>query len=161
MTENMKSQILNSGKINSIEEVYSKIEAKEQRLFIMIGVMPEAKHMDRSAFLSKGNLNQGRSFKRCTHCKKNGHAIDFYWDLHPKKKNIRNKDDHKKNLNGGGSMTDERRMKIAEQITSLQTCLGHVPYEDSKDMLEVNQTFAAQGDKGKNPTTLIVVLLTT
>lgn len=49
-------------------------------------------------------------------------------------------------------MTDERKKKVTEQIKNLQIYLDHVPDEDSKDMLEVNQILAVQSDKGKNPT---------
>lgn len=34
--ENIISQIRNSGKLNSIEEIYLKIEAEEQRRYVMI-----------------------------------------------------------------------------------------------------------------------------
>lgn len=44
----------------------------------------------RSALISCGSGS--RSSRRCTHCKKSGYTIDFCWDLHPKKKNMRSWD---------------------------------------------------------------------
>ncbi|KAF3773900.1 hypothetical protein EJ110_NYTH54374 [Nymphaea thermarum] len=42
---------------------------------------------EQSAFLSRASVGSSRSSRKCTHCKKLGHTIDFCWDFHPEKKN--------------------------------------------------------------------------
>lgn len=58
----------------------------------MIAIQPETKFGQVCVF-SKCAFNQAGFFKKCTYCKKNGHTVDFYWDLHREKKNIKNKED--------------------------------------------------------------------
>lgn len=40
-----------------------------------------------SALIS--HWNTSRAPKRCPHCKKSGHIVEFCWDLHPERKNMR------------------------------------------------------------------------
>lgn len=48
--ENIRSKILNSGDLTSIEEIYFMVEAEEQRQF----VMTDAKNVERSALINRG-----------------------------------------------------------------------------------------------------------
>ncbi|KAF3795935.1 hypothetical protein EJ110_NYTH04177 [Nymphaea thermarum] len=85
--ESIRSQILNCDEIPGIEEVYARVESEEQRRQIM--------HIDHSqekspaAFVSHTSGTGQRSTRRCSHCNKVGHSVDFCWDLHPEKRIIR------------------------------------------------------------------------
>lgn len=63
---NITSQILNSGKRTSIEKVYSKVETEEQQISVMIDKV--------------SGVQQN---------------VDFCWDLHPKRKNVTNREESK------------------------------------------------------------------
>ncbi|KAF3771921.1 hypothetical protein EJ110_NYTH59159, partial [Nymphaea thermarum] len=88
--EGVESQILNFGEVSSIEDVYSVVEAEEQRRLVTneskrdLGLFHE-----RSALVSRGPRGLARPPRRCTHCKKTGHTVDYCWDLHPDKKGNR------------------------------------------------------------------------
>ncbi|KAF3787516.1 hypothetical protein EJ110_NYTH23064 [Nymphaea thermarum] len=85
--ESVHSQLLNCDEIPGIEEVYARVEAEEQRRQIM--------HIDSShgssptAFVSRTAGTGQRSSRRCSHCNKLGHSVDFCWDLHPEKRLVR------------------------------------------------------------------------
>ncbi|KAF3778163.1 hypothetical protein EJ110_NYTH44021 [Nymphaea thermarum] len=101
--EGVRSQILNSGEVFSIEDVYSCIEAEEQRRLVTNeGKRDLVPSHARSAFVSRGSGNLTRSLRRCTHCKKTGHTVDYCWDLHPDKKGTRGRPS-----SGKMSMTEE------------------------------------------------------
>ncbi|KAF3780196.1 hypothetical protein EJ110_NYTH39816 [Nymphaea thermarum] len=84
--ESVRSQLLNCDEIPGIEEVYARVEAEEQRRQIM--------HIDTShgssptAFVSR-TVGTGPRSRRCSHCNKVGHSVDFCWDLHPEKRLVR------------------------------------------------------------------------
>ncbi|KAF3782466.1 hypothetical protein EJ110_NYTH34294 [Nymphaea thermarum] len=85
--EGVRSQILNPGEVSSIEDVYSCVEAKEQRRLVTNeGKRDLVPYHERSALVSRGSGGPTRSLRRCTHCKKTGHTVDYCWDLHPEKK---------------------------------------------------------------------------
>ncbi|KAF3794298.1 DNA repair protein [Nymphaea thermarum] len=86
----VRSQILNSGEVSSIEDVYSCVEAEEQRRLVTnAGKRDLVPSHERSVLVSRGSENLTRSLRRCTHCKKTGHTVDYCWDLHPDKKGTR------------------------------------------------------------------------
>ncbi|KAF3773995.1 hypothetical protein EJ110_NYTH54106 [Nymphaea thermarum] len=88
--EGVRSQILNSGEVYSIEDVYSCVEAEEQRRLVTnAGKRDLVPSYEQSALVSRGSGNLTRSLRRCTHCKKTGHTVDYCWDLHPDKKGTR------------------------------------------------------------------------
>ncbi|KAF3785990.1 hypothetical protein EJ110_NYTH24012 [Nymphaea thermarum] len=83
--EAIHSQILNGDEIPGIEEVYARVESKEQRgqvMHLTIGSVP-------SAFVSRASGTVQRPARRCTHFNKLGHSADFCWDLHPEKRLVR------------------------------------------------------------------------
>ncbi|KAF3787415.1 Copia protein [Nymphaea thermarum] len=85
--ESIRSQILNCDEIPGIEEVYARVESEEKRRQIM--------HIDSSqgsspaAFVSHTSGTGQRPTRRCSHCNKVGHSVDFCWDLHPEKHLVR------------------------------------------------------------------------
>ncbi|KAF3778931.1 hypothetical protein EJ110_NYTH42547 [Nymphaea thermarum] len=88
--ENIRSQILNSEESFSIEDVYSRVKAEEQRRLVINGRKGDhMSHNERSAFVSRASMGTACSSSKCTHCKKLGHTMEFCWDLHPEKKNSR------------------------------------------------------------------------
>ncbi|KAF3772203.1 hypothetical protein EJ110_NYTH58154 [Nymphaea thermarum] len=88
--EGIRSQILNSDGLPNIEDVYSRVEAEEQRRLVITGKKGDhISYNERSALVSCGPVGAARPPRKCTHCKKTGHIVDFCWDLHPKKKNNR------------------------------------------------------------------------
>ncbi|KAF3785294.1 hypothetical protein EJ110_NYTH27919 [Nymphaea thermarum] len=84
--ESIQSQILNCDEIPRIEEVYACVESEEQRRQIM--------HIDPNqgksptAFVSHTSGTRQRPTRRCNHCNKVGHSVDFCWDLHLEKRLI-------------------------------------------------------------------------
>ncbi|KAF3776275.1 hypothetical protein EJ110_NYTH48023 [Nymphaea thermarum] len=84
--ENIRSQILNSEESFSIEDVYSRVEAEEQRRLVTTGGKRDhISYTERSALVSRGLGSAPKPLRKCTHCKKNGHIVDFCWDLHLEK----------------------------------------------------------------------------
>ncbi|KAF3781373.1 hypothetical protein EJ110_NYTH37200 [Nymphaea thermarum] len=85
--ECIRSQILNCDEIPRIEEVYARVESEEQRRQVM--------HLDTShgnapsAFVSRASGTGQRPARRCSHCNKLGHSVDFCWDIHPEKRLVR------------------------------------------------------------------------
>ncbi|KAF3776775.1 Uncharacterized protein EJ110_NYTH47450 [Nymphaea thermarum] len=82
--ESIRSQILNCDETPGIEEVYARVESEEQRRQVM--------HIDSShgsspsAFVSRAPGTGQRPTRRCSHCNKLGHSVDYCWDLHPEKR---------------------------------------------------------------------------
>ncbi|KAF3780836.1 hypothetical protein EJ110_NYTH38314 [Nymphaea thermarum] len=88
--EGVPSQILNSGEVSSVEDVYSCVEAEEQRRIVTNeGKRDLVPSHERSALVSRGSGSLTRNLRRSTHCKKTGHTVDYCWDLHPDKKGTR------------------------------------------------------------------------
>lgn len=77
-------------KLSSIEEIYSKVEVKEQWRSVMVGkktvVHPEMKTADRSVPVNRGAFNQTRSYQKCKYYKKNGYTVDFCGIFTPRRK---------------------------------------------------------------------------
>ncbi|KAF3775651.1 hypothetical protein EJ110_NYTH49941 [Nymphaea thermarum] len=83
--ESIRSQILNGDEIPGIEEVYARVESEEQRRQVMHLTTGNAP----SAFVSRASRTVQRPARRCTHCNKLGHSVDFCWDIHPEKRLVR------------------------------------------------------------------------
>ncbi|KAF3784486.1 hypothetical protein EJ110_NYTH27314 [Nymphaea thermarum] len=65
------NQILNSGEVPSMEDVYSCMEVEEQRRLVTTeGKRDLMPYHERSALVSRGPGGSIRSLRRCTHCKK-------------------------------------------------------------------------------------------
>ncbi|KAF3777057.1 hypothetical protein EJ110_NYTH46930 [Nymphaea thermarum] len=110
--EGVRSQILNSGEVSSIEDVYSCVEVEEQRRLVTNeGKRDFVPSHARSALVSRGSGNLTRSLRRCTHCKKTGHTVDYCWDLHPDKKGTRGRPS-----SGKMSMTDEPKPSVSHRV---------------------------------------------
>ncbi|XP_049935633.1 uncharacterized protein LOC126410390 isoform X2 [Nymphaea colorata] len=137
--EGVRSQILNSGEVSSIEDVYSCVEAEEQRrLVTQEGKRELVPYNERSALVSRGPGGPSRSLRRCTHCKKTGHTVDYCWDLHPEKKGNRGR-----SLTGRTPVSEvqatssgEKVSISADQLRELRAYLGR---------LDVNKTETSEG----------------
>ncbi|KAF3787444.1 hypothetical protein EJ110_NYTH14981 [Nymphaea thermarum] len=126
--ENIRSQILNSDESFSIEDVYARVEAEEQRKL----VSSDRKGEEQSAFVSRASVGSSRASRKCTHCKKLGHTIDFCWDLHSDKKN--NKGRHSASKQRESSVTgpgDRKGSFSAEQLRELRAYLSQADGETS------------------------------
>ncbi|KAF3780475.1 hypothetical protein EJ110_NYTH39156 [Nymphaea thermarum] len=121
-----KSQILNSDESFSIEDVYARVEAEEQR---KLG-SSDRKGEEQTAFVSRASVGSSRSSRKCTHCKKLGHTVDFCWDLHPEKKNGRGKPSSSKQPVSSATDHGDRKASFsAEQIRELRAYLSQVDGE--------------------------------
>ncbi|KAF3773578.1 hypothetical protein EJ110_NYTH55027 [Nymphaea thermarum] len=124
--ENIRSQILNSDESFSIEDVYARVEAEEQRKL----VTSDRKGEEQSAFVSRASAGSSRSSHKCTHCKKLGHTVDFCWDLHPEKKNGRGKPSSSKQpVSSATDHGDRKASFFAEQLRELRAYLSQVDEE--------------------------------
>ncbi|KAF3791632.1 hypothetical protein EJ110_NYTH12978 [Nymphaea thermarum] len=116
-----KSQILNSNESLSIEDVYARVEAEEQRKL----VSNDRRGEEQSAFLNRASVGSSRSSRKCTHCKKLGHTIDFCWDLHPEKKNSKGRPSaSKQNDSSVTGPSDRKGSFSAEQLRELRAYLS-------------------------------------
>ncbi|KAF3772917.1 hypothetical protein EJ110_NYTH56604 [Nymphaea thermarum] len=80
--EGRRSQILNSEELFSIEDVYSRVEAEEQRHLVISGRKGDhTSYNERSALVSRAPEGAARPPRKCTHCIKTGHTMEFCWDL--------------------------------------------------------------------------------
>lgn len=109
----------------------------------MIGKGVKVKIVDQSALVTCGNLNRGKYYRKRFHCKNNGYTVDFHWDFHPEKRA-----NHGKVSSGSGSMTEDKRKKIADKIKNLPACLDQNRVSESSDWVEVNHVLATQGEEG-------------
>ncbi|KAF3772013.1 Pentatricopeptide repeat-containing protein [Nymphaea thermarum] len=82
--ESIRSQILNCDETPRIEEVYARVESEEQRRQVMH--IDSSHGSSHSAFVSRAPGTGQRPIRRCSHCNKLGHSVDFCWDLHPEKR---------------------------------------------------------------------------
>ncbi|KAF3776401.1 hypothetical protein EJ110_NYTH42995 [Nymphaea thermarum] len=127
-----RSQILNSDESFSIQDVYSRVEAEEQRRLLSSGRKGE----EQSAYVSRAPVGTPRSSRKCTHCKKLGHTRDFCWDLYPEKKDSRVRpSSEKKPVSSATSLSDGKGSISAEQIRELRAYLSkiHVGQADTPD----------------------------
>ncbi|XP_049933836.1 uncharacterized protein LOC126410066 [Nymphaea colorata] len=145
--ENIRSQILNSDESFSIEDVYSRVEAEEQRRLLSSGRKGE----EQSAYVSRAPVGTPRSSRKCTHCKKLGHTRDFCWDLYPEKKDSRGRSSSgKKAVSSATSLSDGKGSISAEQIRELRAYLSKIDVgqADTPDEVKINQALAVSGGEG-------------
>ncbi|KAF3783502.1 hypothetical protein EJ110_NYTH19536 [Nymphaea thermarum] len=126
--ECVRSQILNSREVSSIKDVYSCVEAEEQRRLVTNeGKRDLVPYHERSALVSCGPGGPTRSLRRCTHCKKTGHTMDYCWDLHPEKKGNKGRSSIGKTLVSEVHKSNGERVSIyADQIRELRAYLGRI-----------------------------------
>ncbi|KAF3773647.1 hypothetical protein EJ110_NYTH54905 [Nymphaea thermarum] len=105
------------------QDVYSQVEAKEQRMMLS----SERKREEQSAYISRAPVGTPRSSQKCTHCKKVGNTRDFCWDLHPEKKDRRGRPSSgKKPVSSAISLSDGKGSISVEQIRELRAYLGKI-----------------------------------
>ncbi|KAF3791700.1 hypothetical protein EJ110_NYTH13697 [Nymphaea thermarum] len=116
--EGVRSQLLNSGEVSNIEDVYSCVEAEEQRRLVTNeGKRDLVSSHERSALVSRGSRSLTRNLRRCTHCKKMGHTVDYCWDLHPDKKGTRGRPPiGKTSMTEASKPSDEKLSISADQL---------------------------------------------
>ncbi|KAF3773725.1 hypothetical protein EJ110_NYTH54721 [Nymphaea thermarum] len=150
--ENIRSEILNSDESFRIEDVYSRVEAEEQRRLVISERKGDPmSHNERSAFVSRASVGTTCSSRKCTHCKKLGHTMDFCWDLHPEKKNSRGRSSGgKKPVSSATDPSDGRVSISVEQIRELRAYLSQIDVgqADTSDEVKVNQALAVSGEQG-------------
>ncbi|KAF3786685.1 hypothetical protein EJ110_NYTH24854 [Nymphaea thermarum] len=122
--ESIRSQILNCDEIPGIEEVYARVKSEEQRRQVM--------HIDSShgcspsAFVSRASGTGQRSARRCSHCNKLGHSVDFCWDIHPEKRLVRGRPPSSRrspsvsDSSQSGPSSVEKSKLFSDQIKELQ-----------------------------------------
>ncbi|KAF3773186.1 hypothetical protein EJ110_NYTH55910, partial [Nymphaea thermarum] len=142
--ENIRSQILNSDESFSIEDVYARVEAEEQRKL----VSNDRRGEEQSAFLSRASVGSSRSFRKCTHCKKLGHTIDFCWDLHPEKKKSKGRPSASKQSDSSVTGPSDRKGSFsAEQLRELRAYLSQADggQTEKSDDVKGNQALVVSG----------------
>ncbi|KAF3775028.1 hypothetical protein EJ110_NYTH51495 [Nymphaea thermarum] len=156
--ESIRSQILNCDEIPGIEDVYARVESEEQRRQVM--QIDPSRGSGLSAFVSRSSVPGQRPARRCTHCNKPGHSVDFCWDLHPEKRIVRGRPPSSRRgplvqeSNQGGSSSGDKSKLSQDQIKELQAYIGRLSTtsEDSStsDGAKLAQALVATSDKG-NP----------
>ncbi|KAF3775237.1 putative uridine nucleosidase 2 [Nymphaea thermarum] len=156
--ESIRSQILNCDEIPGIEDVYARVESEEQRRQVM--QIDPSRGSGPSAFVSRSSVPGQRPARRCTHCNKPGHSVDFCWDLHPEKRLVRGRTPSSRRgplvqeSNQGGSSSGDKSKLSQDQIKELQAYIGRLSttLEDSStsDGAKLAQALVATSDKG-NP----------
>ncbi|KAF3782544.1 hypothetical protein EJ110_NYTH19103 [Nymphaea thermarum] len=156
--ESIRSQILNCDEIPGIEDVYARVESEEQRRQVM--QIDPSRGSGPSAFVSRSSVPGQCPARRCTHCNKPGHSVDFCWDLHPEKRFVRGCPPSSRRgplvqeSNQGGSSSGDKSKLSQDQIKELQAYIGRLSTtsEDSStsDGAKLVQALVAKSDKG-NP----------
>ncbi|KAF3774638.1 FATTY ACID EXPORT 2 protein [Nymphaea thermarum] len=128
--ESIRSQILNCDEIPGIEDVYACVESEEQRRQVM--QIDPSRGSGPSAFVSRSSVPGQRPARRCTHCNKPGHSVDFCWDLHPEKRLVRGRPPSSRHgplvqdSNPGGSSSGDKSRLSQDQIKELQAYIGRL-----------------------------------
>ncbi|KAF3772114.1 hypothetical protein EJ110_NYTH58722 [Nymphaea thermarum] len=149
--EGVRSQILNSGEVSSIEDVYSVVEAEEQRRLVTNeGKRDLVLSHERSALVSRGPGGLSRPPRRCTHCKKTGHTVDYCWDLHPDKKGTRGRPSSGKTpVHEAPKSSGEKLSISADQLHELRAYLGRIDVNkiETSEEAKANHALAVIDDK--------------
>ncbi|KAF3789193.1 hypothetical protein EJ110_NYTH09844 [Nymphaea thermarum] len=128
--ESIRSQILNCGEIPRTEKVYARVESEEQRRQVM--------HIDSShgsspsTFVSRASGTGQRPVRRCSHCNKLGHSVDFCWDIHPEKRLVCGRPPSSRrgapvsDSSQGSSSTVEKSKLSSDQIKELQAYISRL-----------------------------------
>ncbi|KAF3774435.1 hypothetical protein EJ110_NYTH53096, partial [Nymphaea thermarum] len=158
--ESIQSQILKCDEIPGIEDVYARVESEEQRRQVM--QIDPSRGSGPSAFVSRSFVPGQRPARRCTHCNKPGHSVDFCWDLHPEKRLVRGRPPSSRRgplvqeSNQGGSSSGDKSRLSQDQIKELQAYIGRLSTtpEDSStsDGAKLAQALVATGDKASGKT---------
>ncbi|KAF3776692.1 hypothetical protein EJ110_NYTH36130 [Nymphaea thermarum] len=153
--EGIRSQILNLGDMFSIEDGYSRIEAEEQRRLIMTEKeVSSSLGNEWYAPVSRGLVGSLCSSRKCVHCKKTGHTVEFCWDIHPEKKNNwKQNSNGKKPNNFDFFETAGEKTKISlDQIRELQAYLSctETHRDESSDDVKVNHARTISCEKGNS-----------
>ncbi|KAF3786785.1 Elongation factor 1-delta 2 [Nymphaea thermarum] len=121
-----------------MEDVYSCIEAEEQRMMVTTeGKRDLMPCHERSALVSRGPGGNFRSLRRCTHCKKTGHTVDYCWDLHSEKKGNKGRSSIGKTPVFEVPKSSGEKVSIsADQLRELRAYLGRI---------DVNQVYSRRG----------------
>ncbi|KAF3773916.1 hypothetical protein EJ110_NYTH53578 [Nymphaea thermarum] len=143
------SQILNSEELFSIEDDYSRVEAEEQRQLIIIGRKRDhTSYNERSALVSCALMGAVRPPRKCTHCKKTGHTMEFCSVLHPEMKNGRGRSSSgKKSVSDANNPNGGKTPISDEQIRELRAYLSQIDINQIKasDDVNVNRALAISG----------------
>ncbi|KAF3792305.1 hypothetical protein EJ110_NYTH00441 [Nymphaea thermarum] len=155
--ESIRSQILNCDEIPAIEEVYARVESEEQRRQIM--------HIDSSqgsspaAFVSRTSGTGQRPARRCNHCNKLGHSVDFCWDLYPEKRLVRGRPPPSRRApsvpeSSQSSSSNAVKSKLSsDQLKELQAYISRLSTQDDTSTSEgakLAQALVATSDQGNS-----------
>ncbi|KAG6653806.1 hypothetical protein CIPAW_05G101700 [Carya illinoinensis] len=90
----MRSQILASPQLPSFPDVFSRLQRatlssdqSNERSALTASYVAPARRGGRSGRGARGgrdNHTRGREFRKCTHCGRTNHSVDYCWDLHGK-----------------------------------------------------------------------------
>ncbi|KAF3775984.1 hypothetical protein EJ110_NYTH49154, partial [Nymphaea thermarum] len=137
--------------MKSIEDVYSCVEAEEQRRLVSTwGKRDHISYNERSALVSRG---PGSAPKPLRHYKKTDHTVDFCWDLHPEKRGNRGRSSNGKTTVSEETKSSEGKASIfAKQIRELRAYLGRIDVNqvEASDEKKANHALAIVGDKGNS-----------
>ncbi|KAF3783760.1 hypothetical protein EJ110_NYTH31369 [Nymphaea thermarum] len=122
----------------NMDDVYSYIEAEEQRRLVTTeGKRDLMPCHERSALVSRGPGGNIRSLRRCTHCKKTGHTVDYCWDLHPEKKGNKGRSSSGKTpVSEVPKSSGEKVSIFVDQIRELRAFLSRIDVNQAS--LEIN-----------------------
>ncbi|XP_031499490.2 uncharacterized protein LOC116263836 isoform X2 [Nymphaea colorata] len=154
--ESIRSQILNCDEIPGIEEVYARVESEEQRRQVMH--IDSSQGSSPSAFVSRASGTGQRPIRRCSHCNKLGHSVDFCWDIHPEKRLVRGRPPSSRrgssvpNSSQGSSSNVEKSKLSSDQIKELQAYISRLSTTQEEtsttEGAKLAQALVAKSDQG-------------
>ncbi|XP_049932474.1 uncharacterized protein LOC126409868 [Nymphaea colorata] len=154
--ESIRSQILNCDEIPGIEDVYARVESEEQKRQVM--QIDPSHGTGPSAFVSRSSVSGPHPVRRCTHCHKSGHSVDFCWDLHLEKRLVRGRPPSSRrgplvqDSTQSGSSSGEKSRLSPDQIKELQAYISRLSTtsEDTStsDGAKLAQALVATSDQG-------------
>ncbi|KAF3780840.1 hypothetical protein EJ110_NYTH38321 [Nymphaea thermarum] len=130
MKVRQRSQILNCDETPGIEEVYARVESEEQRRQVMH--VDSSHESSPSAFVSRAPGTGHRPVRRCSHCNKLGHSVDFCSDIHPEKRLTRGRPPSSRrgppvpDSSHGSSSSVEKSKLSSDQIKELQAYISRL-----------------------------------
>ncbi|XP_049936363.1 uncharacterized protein LOC116263836 isoform X1 [Nymphaea colorata] len=156
--ESIRSQILNCDEIPGIEEVYARVESEEQRRQVMH--IDSSQGSSPSAFVSRASGTGQRPIRRCSHCNKLGHSVDFCWDIHPEKRLVRGRPPSSRrgssvpNSSQGSSSNVEKSKLSSDQIKELQAYISRLSTTQEEtsttEGAKLAQALVAKSDQGNS-----------
>ncbi|KAF3772088.1 strawberry notch-like protein 1 [Nymphaea thermarum] len=155
--ESIRSQILNCDEIPGVEEVYARVESEEQRRQVMH--IDSSQGSSPSAFVSRASGTGQRPARRCSHCNKLGHSVDFCWDLHPEKQLVRGRPPSSRRSPSApepsqSSLSNVAKSKLSsDQLKELQAYISRLSttQEDAStsEGAKLAQALVATSDQGE------------